>query len=657
MFSNQHSRGRIGIDVDTTMRYVLIAVASTAVLIIFLIILFIAGNGVKLFSDVDPIQFIFNTEWSPSDGLYGALPMIVGTLLVTIGAIAFAFPVGLLAAIYISEFASPKVRSVLKPLCEVFAGIPSVVYGFFGLVVLVPFLSKIFNNNLLFGSSWLAASIVLGIMALPTIISVSEDAIRAVPHSYREASIAMGANRWETTAKVIVPAAVMGISAAVSLGIGRAIGETMAVMMVSGNATIIPDPLWNIFSLISTITGTLALEMPESVVGDTHYNALFMLAIVLMVMVFLVNIVTKRITENMKHRFHGTVKESRFSKGRFADVSEFMQRNKRTIMMSSLYVLIFAMSWMILSLMMSGMTSLIASIVITLVVFGALKGVSKLNPTDREDVAKCVLITNMGFVVLLLAIIISDILIKGIPGLSMDFITSAPSQGGRAGGIMPAIVGTLELIAGTAAIALPLGILTGIYLAEYAKDNRFNNIIRGAIDTLNGTPSVVFGLFGLSFFVIYLGVGYSLIAGWAALSMMILPVIIRTTEESIRAVPNELREASRAMGATKWQTTYRVVVPAAIGGTITGAILAIGRAAGETAPIMFTAAVAFQPTLAKSIFDPVMALPYHLYYLTAEVPGTTTYQYATATILLLIVLSMFVLASVIRSHYNKKIRW
>ncbi|MDD7478522.1 MAG: phosphate ABC transporter permease subunit PstC, partial [Methanomassiliicoccales archaeon] len=221
-------------DADAIMRYVLIAIASTAVLIIFLILFFIVGNGIELFKDVDPIEFIFGTDWSPSDGSYGALPMIVGTLLVTLGAIAFAFPIGLLAAIYISEFANPKIRSVLKPLCEVFAGIPSVVYGFFGLVILVPFLSKMFDENLLFGSSWLAASIILGIMALPTIISVSEDAIRAVPNSYREASIAMGANRWETTAKVIVPAAVMGISAAVTLGIGRAIGETMAVMMVSG---------------------------------------------------------------------------------------------------------------------------------------------------------------------------------------------------------------------------------------------------------------------------------------------------------------------------------------------------------------------------------------------------------------------------------------
>ena len=157
-------------DADAIMRYVLIAIASTAVLIIFLILFFIVGNGIKLFKDVDPIEFIFGTDWSPSDGSYGALPMIVGTLLVTLGAIAFAFPIGLLAAIYISEFANPKVRSVLKPLCEVFAGIPSVVYGFFGLVILVPFLSKMFDENLLFGSSWLAASIILGIMALPTII-------------------------------------------------------------------------------------------------------------------------------------------------------------------------------------------------------------------------------------------------------------------------------------------------------------------------------------------------------------------------------------------------------------------------------------------------------------------------------------------------------
>lgn len=222
---------------------------------------------------------------------------------------------------------------------------------------------------------------------------------------------------------------------------------------------------------------------------------------------------------------------------------------------------------------------------------------------------------------------------------------------------MPAIVGTLELVLGTAAIALPLGIFTGVYLSEYAKDTRATRTLREAIDILNGTPSIVFGLFGLSFFVIYLGFGYSIIAGWFALAFMILPVIIRTTEEAVRTVPKELREASRALGATKWRTTVKVVLPAAISGITTGSILAIGRAAGETAPIMFTAVVAFQPHLATTIFEPVMALPYHLYYLAAEVPGATDVQFGCATVLLLIVLVMFGTASLIRNHYNKKVKW
>jgi phosphate transport system permease protein len=263
----------------------------------------------------------------------------------------------------------------------------------------------------------------------------------------------------------------------------------------------------------------------------------------------------------------------------------------------------------------------------------------------------------MALVVLMLMAILGYILMKGIPALSLDFITQAPTDGGRDGGIMPAIIGTLELMGGSALIALPLGILTGVYLGEYARDTRFNRLIREAIDILNGTPSVVFGLFGMTFFVLYLDFGYSMIAGWFALAFMITPVIIRTTEESLRAVPKELREASRAMGATKWQTTYRVVLPAAMGGTVTGSILALGRAAGETAPIMFTAVVAFSTVLADSVFEPVMALPYHLYYLAAEVPGTEAYQFGTATVLLLIVLSMFLVASVLRNHYSKKVRW
>ena len=272
-------------DSDQIMKFVLLAIASVAVLIVFLIIVFILGNSWGAIEEVGILHFLFGNDWNISKETFGALNIILGSILVTIGAIAFALPIGLGAAIYISEIASPKMRNILKPVCEVFAGIPSVVYGFFGVLVLLPFLKDIFENQLVFNESWLAGSILLGIMALPTVISVSEDAIHSVPHSYREASLAMGATRWETTIKVIVPAAISGISAAAILGIGRAIGETMAVMMVTGNnPAMFPDPIWNIFSLISTITGVLAAQIPEAATDSLLYQSLFLLAVVLLVL-------------------------------------------------------------------------------------------------------------------------------------------------------------------------------------------------------------------------------------------------------------------------------------------------------------------------------------------------------------------------------------
>ena len=648
---------------DVLMRYALTAVAFLTVLIIILIIGFIGFNGVDVLSYTSITEFLFSTEWNPDEGAYGALAIVLGTVLVTLGAMVFAFPVGLAAAVYISEFASPKLRNRLKPVCEVFAGIPSVVYGFFGLLVLLPILIDLFPNHLLYGSSWLASSILLGIMALPTIISVSEDAIHSVPQSFREASLGMGATKWQTTYKVVVPAAISGISAAVTLGIGRAIGETMAVMMVSGNSALIPNPLWNVFSLISTITGTLALEMPEVAVGSAHYSALFMLALVLMVMVLAVNLLARIVINRTRRKFTGFDSKSTLIHRIFGDsmliamMSDSWHRNKGTMMRAGFLALVFIAGWMFSSLFVGDMMALVFALVLALFAVIIPHMLNGLDPNGRQEVAVCALMINMVVVIGILVAIIGYILVNGVPYLSMEFLTQFPEDGGASGGIFPAIVGTLELIVGTAVIALPFGILTGIYLAEYSKDSKLNRIIREAIDILNGTPSVVFGLFGLTFLVIALGMGQSLLAGCLALAFMIVPVIIRTTEEALMTVPRELREASRAMGATKWQTTYKVVLPAAMGGTITGSILAIGRAAGETAPIMFTAAVAYQPELAGSLLEPVMALPYHLYYLAAEVPGATGAQYGTATVLLIIVLGMFVAASIVRNHYNKKIKW
>ncbi len=651
-------------DSDKVMRYVLLAVSSLAVLIVLLIILFTFGNSVNAIKEIGILDFLFGDVWRPSGGDYGALPLITGSILVTLGSMVLAVPVGIACAIYISEIAPAKLRTTLKPIVELFSAIPSVVFGFVGMMVIVPALKVLFPDQQLFSNSWLAASIVLALMAMPTIISVSEDAIHAVPRSYREASLAMGATKWESIVKVVLPAAVSGVSAAIILGIGRAIGETMAVLMLTGNAPIIPDPLWNVYSLISTLTGTIALQLPEAVTGSVTQSALFELGVLLMIIVLIINMLSRHVVNSAKRRIgEGDGKPSLLFRmtGRSSiipeSVSDRLSEHRSTLMRCGMLLLAFIGVWMFASLLTSDVMALVSAAVVVAALVGLGYVFDKVDSTSRQTVCIGGVTVVMGAVILMLAIIIGHILIKGIPALSIEFLTTSPAPGGRGGGIYPAIIGSLELIAGTAVIAFPLGVLTGIYLNEYAKDTRFTSIIREAIDLLNGTPSIVFGMFGMVLFVTAMGFGYSLLAGWITLAFMILPVIIRTTEEALKSVPKDLREASRAMGATKWRTIYKVVLPAAMDGVVTGAILSIGRAAGETAPIMLTAAVISQPHLAGSILDPVMALPLHLYHLAMDLPGTTELQYGTATVLLIIVLIFFVAASLVRSHYSKKVRW
>lgn len=717
---------------DTVTKYFLMGIASVAVSIVFFIIIFIFGNSIGAMNEIGVVDLLTGPRWAPGSALYGALPVIAGTLLVTAGAIAFAVPIGVSAAIFISEVAPSRFKTILKTVSEVFAGIPSVIYGFFGLTVLVPLLRDTFPGHLLLGNSWLAGSVLLGIMALPTIISVSEDALGAVPSSYREASLAMGATRWETTRKVVTPAAVSGISTSVILGMGRAIGETMAVMMVCGNSAVIPEPFYNVFSRIRPITASLALEMPEVVMGDVHYSALFFLALILMGMVLLISLASKRIVSRTRRKF-GEVKE----KPALVDIAiskmpmSLVNVLKNAMWAAGLFLAVFIVSATSMNLLGAALVGISVTVAVTALALlwlnkmekdGALAG--KDRPRNAEEfvrlippklesqsktvvfylmimavtymavslfydlpltLAACfavlgayiglkllfrkadsritqkaahtVLLMVMVLTVFLLLFILVEIFIDGLPMISMEFLTGYPTNAGRSGGVCPAIVGTLKLVAGAMIIASPLGIISGVYLAEYSKDTSFTRTIRSSIDILNGTPSVVFGLFGMTAFVIYMQFGYSLLAGCITLGFMVLPVLIRTTEEALRAVPMELREGSLAMGATKWQTTFRVVLPAAIGAVITGTILAIGRVAGETAPIMFTAIVAFQSRMSNSIMDPVMALPYQLYYLATEGMGPPGMQSGVAVVLLIMVLSMFALASVVRHYFDKRIRW
>jgi phosphate transport system permease protein len=264
------------------------------------------------------------------------------------------------------------------------------------------------------------------------------------------------------------------------------------------------------------------------------------------------------------------------------------------------------------------------------------------------------------FIVLVIAYIIIDIVWKGLPVISPEFIFGFPRNSGAEGGIWPAIVGTFYLVLGTIIVALPLGMASAIYLSEYARQGRFTRSIRLAIITLAGVPSIVFGLFGLGLFVIFLHFGTSILAGSLTLACMILPTIIVASEESLRAVPQTLREGSLALGATKWETIYKNVLPHAVPGMLTGSILGIGRAAGETAPILLTVAAFYLPRLPSSIFDQVMALPYHLFVLATQLPNVEEVrpmQYGTALVLLVLVLAVNLVAILIRSRFRKRLKW
>jgi len=280
------------------------------------------------------------------------------------------------------------------------------------------------------------------------------------------------------------------------------------------------------------------------------------------------------------------------------------------------------------------------------------------NPHRTQNIAFFFLFLATLLIVVPVGLIVVIIIQKGLPAINWQFLTDIPRQGMRAGGIFPAIIGTIYLVTGAIIFALPIGLLAAIYLSEYSKDNLLTRIIKLAIVNLAGVPSVVYGLFGLALFVVFFKFGASILSGSLTLGIMILPVIITTSREALESVPYSFREVSLSLGASKWQTIRHIVLPNAIPGILTGTILGLGRAAGETAPILFTVAAFYLPRLPDSIFDQVMALPYHLYVISTQVPNVDEkIRYGTAFVLLALVLFMNLVAIIIRYKFRKKKKW
>ena len=601
------------------MAAAVICVISVVTIFIFLIV-----KSAPALKKIGFFDFLLGTEWSPDKdatydkpltGSYGVVKMIAGTLAATLGAIITGGITGYFTAVFLAFYCPKKIKKFLCAAINLLAGIPSVVYGFFGISFVLPLLSNIAPNG---GDGLMATSIILGIMILPTVVSLSRTALEAVPKSYYEGSVSLGANHNRTVFSVMSPAAKSGIFASLILGIGRALGETMAVVMVAGNSVAYPKDLFTSFRVL---TANIVLEMGYA--GEVQTGALIASGVVLLVFVLITNLAFGLIS--------GKIVVKAVNKGTSVQSADGKTYKSAGITLNQKIKNFFAP-------------------------IGSFCGKAAYK-LHLSDVKAALAIICGVLAASSLAIVIGFIMVKGVPELVKDpaILYRKYEFGMQDVTIYPAIITTLETVALSLLISVPIGIMTAIFLNEYAKQgNVFVKIIRSAIDVLAGVPSIVFGLFGMIVFVPAFGGSGSLIAGTLTISMMLLPVIVRSTEESLKTVPDSLREGSLALGAGKVRTIFRIVLPSALPGILSAVILSAGRVISESAPFIYTMGSVIRG-IPKDLSDGGTTLAVALYRLAGE-GWHIGEAYATAVVLVVIVLALTLTSEIISEKLSKKIR-
>ena len=590
---------------EVSARVLFTACACLSIVAVFGIIGYILYGSIPAFREIGFFNFLFGSTWTPTYDHFGILPMLVNSIVVTLGAALIGGTVGVFTAIFLAFWCPDRLhlkyngknaflqktvalinkinlRTIFDQIIKILAGIPSIVYGLFGLEVVVNLLSNVGGD----GKGILACSILLAVMILPTVTSLTKNALDAVPKQYYEGALAMGNTKAQAVFRVVVPAARSGIISALILGIGRAIGEAMAVVWVSGNRVLFPSGL---FSYIRTMTTNIVMEMGYA--SGLHRSALIATGLVLLVMVLIITLSLNLVPKEFKGK-----RGEKVLRGEGAQPVAFRKKGHL-----SMAAAIFGM------------------------VCAALVGI-------------------------ILATIVIYILVQGVGCLTADFLFGEQSVATPTLG--PAFLATLELIGITLVIALPLGICAAIYLNEYSKKgSKFVKVIRTFIDALAGVPSIVFGLFGNILFVTALGLRYSVLAGAFTMVLIVLPTIIRSTEEALYAVPMPLREASYGLGAGKVRTIFKIVLPSAFPGIATASILAIGRIIGESAALIFTMGTSFN--FSGSPAGAASSLAVLLYVCAGE--GLFMDQaYALAVILLGLTLILNLIVYFIERHVRKK---
>jgi phosphate ABC transporter permease subunit PstA/phosphate ABC transporter permease protein PstC len=601
--------------------------ASIAIFFSAAIIYTLLEGAVPFFSEISIIDFLTGMTWIPTESVkaFGVLLLVIDTFIIAGGALLIGAPLGIAAAIYLSEFASPRIRSFIKPIIELLAGVPSIVFGFFALLIISPFFVNTFGANYFNGIS---AIIVISVMIIPIVISISDDAMKAVPNHLRESSLAVGATKWETATKIVMPAASSGIMASVLLGLARGIGETMVVLMVAGGR-----PGFNIFDQMLTMSGYIGKTATGDIPPGLSINAAFAVGIVLFIIAYAVNSLGARIVLQIK-----------------TSSSVKAKNNKKRMFIFRIFSKI--------SITILGFFRQILNIIKK-----AIRKIKKAKPLtlarryQKQKIGITLIAGSILFAFIFLIILLYYIFSTGLSGLSWTFLTSYPSPNPEKAGILPVILGSIYLMLITIVIATPIGIGAAIYLNEFAKDNKFTRFLRRIIQNLAGVPSIVFGLLGYFFFAHFLGFGMSLLSAGLVLSIMILPIIVVATEEALKAVPDGFREAARGVGSTKWQTVRHHVLPNAKPGILTGLILSLSRGIGETAPILFIVSY-FGKSAPSGILDGFMSLPSQIYYWSQHANAKfQTLAASTIIVLLLILLAMNAVAIIIRQRAQAKRDW
>ena len=629
---------------EVVMSVIFFLCACVSVLAIATIAGFLFTGGLPAIREIGVREFFLGTAWSPRDRYpsFGILPMIAGSVYITLGAIIIGVPIGVFTAIFLAYMCPRRIYKVIKPVVNLLAGIPSVVYGFFGMVVIVPFLrpfaERVGADGIPTGNSILAASILLGIMILPVVIGISESAIRAVPDHYYEGALALGASKLRSVLCVVVPAAKSGIFAAVVLGVGRAIGETMAVNMVAGNQPRMPIHL---LRGARSLTANVVMEMPYAY--GLHRYSLTATGVVLLLFILLINMVFVFFIKRNVSK--GARDGTKFSKA----IAKPMVYIKWAIPFTMLILghFYFENRWIVFA-------SLVFLAVPVLRRFYTLLSVSVLKLLTKlwdkffyslTWVFASVTVLALGFI--FFHIISNGFTHLATPGL---FAIDASTPGIS---LFPSIVSTVLMVVIVLAIAVPLGVFSAVFLVEYMKTgSRFVTVIRSAAEILAGIPSIVYGLFGMMFFRIFLGLGISVLSGALTMSIMMLPLIMRSTEEALKSVPDTYREASFGLGAGKLRTVFRIILPSAMPGILAGVILSIGRVVGESAALIFTAGALQVPRIPSGLMDTGTTLTVHMWQL-SNYGRYVNETYAAAVVLLLIVFFLNGISGLIARRFSK----